>query len=93
MKNFIVNAYEKSLVVLAWIILIAGAIIGFYIGTPAFSYGNNFAIAGLFFGLIAGLLIDVIFLGYLFQISSIRKDIENIKLEITKITIHEEIKK
>lgn len=84
MRKLIVSAYESFLVILSVLVLIIGATIGFNLGRGRAYYSNSFGLTdsnmlGLFIGLFAGFVFDVVVFGFLFQISSIRNDISDLK--------------
>lgn len=91
MKNFIISVYEGFLTFLAWVILLGCIFIGYYWGSNM-GYTNQ-AVVGVIAGIITGVLIDIIFLGFLFQISSMRKDIADLKAKYApEISIQKEKK-
>ncbi len=81
MRNFIVSIYEGFLSLLAWIILIVLSILGFTFGQSLIGNG----ILGLFLGFLLGIVISVIFLGALFQVADIRRNLEQIKNHLIPI--------
>ena len=93
MRKLIADAYEVILEFLAVLSIIGFTIYGYFFGghlyllSKIYSFLANkdpqiiiyFRIIGILIGLLVGIIVTVITFGFLFQISSIRKDLEQLK--------------
>jgi hypothetical protein len=76
LKSVIVDAYSIFLEIILWLVIIIGAITGYYVETQVLYHDEWFMGVGL--GALGGFIIDVIFFGGLALILDVRNTLKEI---------------
>ena len=79
MLGLIRKIYRAGLEITAWLILLAGFIVG---GILMAGYRQDFSMKGAIIGLIIGFIIDVFYIGMLATFIELSNDVKNIKAKL-----------
>jgi len=77
LQKLVGNVYSVIMEILLWLVPIAGAVSGYY-ATELVFYGGN-RVLWILIGIVAGLLLDVLFFGPAIILLNIRASLKNIE--------------
>jgi hypothetical protein len=77
LQKFIGNIYSVFVEIMLWILPVIGAVAGYIAAENVFYNGNHFL--WVILGIIAGLVMDVIFFGPMIILFNIRSSLKNIE--------------
>lgn len=78
LQRLVGNIYSVFMEILLWLMPIAGIIAGFYSASEMYLFDGNVLI-GIFLGILAGLLVDIILFGPIIMLINMRSSLKKME--------------